>query len=254
MMVDPESQRPVEDWSNVATIRRSNSRRPLANCQYSSDHFPRIRYTKSEYFLSTNGLKIPASTNIDDDTKWNNHGYQKPIYSIDHHQSEDHLEITKKNHLDDLSEEPKDHGLYGKIRPIKTLPPQQPFQRKSAAPKNAPNLSHHQIQQPWRQQQAQQQKYFTLNNTTRKAQLLNKSGGVGGGGSNGSVGGPLKKSQSYYVDPLDYKVGCQTMLRSKPLIPWYELAMKNGHRRSCPFEEVVILKEFENFTDLQSGI
>lgn len=38
-----------------------------------------------------------------------------------------------------------------------------------------------------------------------------------------------------YLDPLDCKIGCQTTLRSKPQIPWYELAIKKDHRRqSCP--------------------
>lgn len=38
-----------------------------------------------------------------------------------------------------------------------------------------------------------------------------------------------------YMDPLDCKIGCQTTLRSKPQIPWYELAIKKDHRRqSCP--------------------
>jgi hypothetical protein len=37
-----------------------------------------------------------------------------------------------------------------------------------------------------------------------------------------------------HSDPLDYKIGCQTMLRSKPVIPWYELAIKKDHRQSCP--------------------
>lgn len=38
-----------------------------------------------------------------------------------------------------------------------------------------------------------------------------------------------------YLDPLDCKIGCQTTLRSKPQIPWYELAIKKGNRRqSCP--------------------
>lgn len=51
----------------------------------------------------------------------------------------------------------------------------------------------------------------------------------------------LNRSQSCYVDPLDYKVGCQNTLRSKPLIPWYELAIKNNNRRSCPQFEVDML-------------
>lgn len=38
-----------------------------------------------------------------------------------------------------------------------------------------------------------------------------------------------------YLDPLDCKIGCQTTLRSKPQIPWYELAIKKDNRRqSCP--------------------
>lgn len=44
-----------------------------------------------------------------------------------------------------------------------------------------------------------------------------------------------------YLDPLDFKVGCQTTLRSKPQIPWYELAIKKDHRRqSCPPFQVII--------------
>lgn len=35
-------------------------------------------------------------------------------------------------------------------------------------------------------------------------------------------------------DLLNYKVGCQTTLRSKPVIPWYELAIRKDHRQSCP--------------------
>lgn len=42
-----------------------------------------------------------------------------------------------------------------------------------------------------------------------------------------------------YLDPLDWKIGCQTTLRSKPKIPWYELAIrKNNRRQSCPPIEV----------------
>lgn len=39
-----------------------------------------------------------------------------------------------------------------------------------------------------------------------------------------------------YMDPLDFKIGCQTTLRSKPIIPWYELAIKRdlSKRQSCP--------------------
>lgn len=38
-----------------------------------------------------------------------------------------------------------------------------------------------------------------------------------------------------YFDPLDFKIGCQSTLRSKPQIPWYELAIRQNNRRlSCP--------------------
>lgn len=45
-----------------------------------------------------------------------------------------------------------------------------------------------------------------------------------------------------YLDPLDCKIGCQTTLRSKPRIPWYELAIRKDNRRqSCPPEYEVII-------------
>lgn len=45
----------------------------------------------------------------------------------------------------------------------------------------------------------------------------------------------LSNNDFEYLDPLDCKIGCQTTLRSKPQIPWYELAIKKDHRRqSCP--------------------
>lgn len=47
-----------------------------------------------------------------------------------------------------------------------------------------------------------------------------------------------------YLDPLDCKIGCQTTLRSKPRIPWYELAIRKDNRRqSCPPEYEVIIDE-----------
>lgn len=49
----------------------------------------------------------------------------------------------------------------------------------------------------------------------------------------------LTTAQNDYLDPLDCKIGCQTTLRSKPQIPWYELAIKKDHRRqSCPTMQV----------------
>lgn len=51
----------------------------------------------------------------------------------------------------------------------------------------------------------------------------------------------VSQSDIDYLDPLDFKVGCQTTLRSKPQIPWYELAIKKDHRRqSCPPFQVII--------------
>lgn len=46
----------------------------------------------------------------------------------------------------------------------------------------------------------------------------------------------LNKLAPEYMDPLDFKIGCQTTLRSKPIIPWYELAIKRdaSKRQSCP--------------------
>ena len=54
------------------------------------------------------------------------------------------------------------------------------------------------------------------------------------------------KSTSALNDPsnwnsLDCKIGCQTTLRSKPRIPWYELAIKKDHRQSCPPMQVIIV-------------
>lgn len=49
-----------------------------------------------------------------------------------------------------------------------------------------------------------------------------------------------------YMDPLDCKIGCQTTLRSKPRIPWYELAIRKENRRqSCPPEYEVCHSEFK---------
>ncbi|KRG03731.1 protein sickie isoform X6 [Drosophila mojavensis] len=45
----------------------------------------------------------------------------------------------------------------------------------------------------------------------------------------------LNRMAPEYMDPLDFKIGCQTTLRSRPLIPWYELAIRRDFKRqSCP--------------------
>ncbi|KPJ15544.1 Protein sickie [Papilio machaon] len=44
----------------------------------------------------------------------------------------------------------------------------------------------------------------------------------------------------------DPKVGCQTILRSKPPIPWWELAIKKSRYKSCPIlEEAHVVSAFE---------
>lgn len=45
-------------------------------------------------------------------------------------------------------------------------------------------------------------------------------------------------------DLMDCKIGCQTTLRSKPRIPWYELAIKKENRQSLPLPEVIISMYF----------
>lgn len=54
------------------------------------------------------------------------------------------------------------------------------------------------------------------------------------GRSCGSIATSVNSSDAEYMDPLDFKIGCQTTLRSKPIIPWYELAIKKDFRQSCP--------------------
>lgn len=54
------------------------------------------------------------------------------------------------------------------------------------------------------------------------------------GRSCGSIATSVNINEAEYMDPLDFKIGCQTTLRSKPIIPWYELAIKKDFRQSCP--------------------
>ncbi|XP_058453554.1 protein sickie-like [Malaya genurostris] len=44
---------------------------------------------------------------------------------------------------------------------------------------------------------------------------------------------------------LEQKVGDQTTLRSKPVIPWYELAIRKDHRQSCPPLQTHVVEAFE---------
>lgn len=44
-----------------------------------------------------------------------------------------------------------------------------------------------------------------------------------------------------YWDPILYsKIGSQDRLRTKPIVPWWELACKKEHRQSCPPMQVII--------------
>lgn len=45
----------------------------------------------------------------------------------------------------------------------------------------------------------------------------------------------LNESHVHFWDPvLDSKIGSQTTLRTKPAIPWWEIACKKEYRQSCP--------------------
>lgn len=51
-----------------------------------------------------------------------------------------------------------------------------------------------------------------------------------------------------YWDPiLDSKIGSQSTLRTKPIVPWWELACKKEHRQSCPPMQVNISFHFFYF-------
>lgn len=50
----------------------------------------------------------------------------------------------------------------------------------------------------------------------------------------GKSTGSLNEAQLDYFDVFNCKVGCQNSLRTKPKVPWYELAIKKDNRQSCP--------------------
>lgn len=50
----------------------------------------------------------------------------------------------------------------------------------------------------------------------------------------GKSTGSLNEAQLDYFDVLSCKVGCQNSIRTKPKVPWYELAIKKDNRQSCP--------------------
>lgn len=52
----------------------------------------------------------------------------------------------------------------------------------------------------------------------------------------------LNENHFLYLDPiLSFKIGSQTTLRTKPPVPWWELAIKSRYRQSCPPMQVNIL-------------
>lgn len=57
----------------------------------------------------------------------------------------------------------------------------------------------------------------------------------------------LNEKHFIYLDPiLSFKIGSQTTLRTKPPVPWWELAIKSRYRQSCPPMQVNI--NFYEFT------
>lgn len=54
----------------------------------------------------------------------------------------------------------------------------------------------------------------------------------------------LNENHVYWDPILDSKIGSQTTLRTKPIVPWWELACKKEHRQSCPPMQVNIYSHF----------
>lgn len=50
---------------------------------------------------------------------------------------------------------------------------------------------------------------------------------------------PTSRTLGTLYESHDPKVGCQTILRSKPPVPWWELAIKKSRYKSCPILEEV---------------
>lgn len=58
----------------------------------------------------------------------------------------------------------------------------------------------------------------------------------------------LNENHVFWDPILDSKIGSQTTLRTKPIVPWWELACKKEHRQSCPPMQVNILLSFFFFS------
>lgn len=50
---------------------------------------------------------------------------------------------------------------------------------------------------------------------------------------------PSSRTLGTLYESQDPKIGCQTILRSKPPVPWWELALKKSRYKSCPILEEV---------------
>lgn len=50
---------------------------------------------------------------------------------------------------------------------------------------------------------------------------------------------PSSRTLDTLYESQDSKIGCQTILRSKPPVPWWELAIKKSRYKSCPILEEV---------------
>lgn len=59
-----------------------------------------------------------------------------------------------------------------------------------------------------------------------------------------------KRTLGTLYETQDPKVGCQTILRSKPPIPWWELAIKKSRYKSCPILEEVSQPFFQNLFNI----
>ncbi|CAG9110551.1 unnamed protein product [Plutella xylostella] len=61
-----------------------------------------------------------------------------------------------------------------------------------------------------------------------------------------STSRPHSRTLGTLYESQDSKIGCQTILRSKPPVPWWELAMKKSRYKSCPIlEEAHVVSAFE---------
>lgn len=84
------------------------------------------------------------------------------------------------------------------------------------------------------------QRFATLAHPKEKHQAVNTKSSTS-----------LNDNHVYWDPILDSKIGSQTTLRTKPIVPWWELACKKEHRQSCPPMQVNInsLLFFSSYCD-----